>query len=175
MYLPAFTPVDLGTHARLGQELSKRLGGDSKWSDESLLRPPGSYNYKATCPPDGQPAGPRVLVEATGWNGKRVDPDELAALLGVAVSNHATSNNQATSDTSTLTPEPLPTVLSSKVLEALGHPDVEDRSKACARLISACALAGMTPGQTLTALRAYGPAERYKNEQHGSTTSSGFG
>ena len=57
-------------------------------------------------------------------------------------------------------------MLTSKVLEALGHPDVEDRSKACARVISACALAGWTAGQTLTALRAYLPAKRYTHEKH---------
>lgn len=73
-YVPLSRPVDLGTHAKLNQALRDRLGGDHKWSDEVLLRLPGTRNHKADPPA-------LVTIEAaspTVW-----DPDDLAMLLGV--------------------------------------------------------------------------------------------
>lgn len=61
-YIPLAEPVDLATHAALNKALADRLGGDAKWSDETLLRLPGTYNWKPTIPTAGQPAGPKVLV-----------------------------------------------------------------------------------------------------------------
>ena len=49
---------------------------------------------------------------------------------------------------------------------ALVDPDVSDRSVACARVIGACVEAGLTPGQTLSVVAGYGPAQRYKNAKH---------
>ena len=164
VYLPLTRPVDLGTHARLGQALAARLGGDAKWSDETLLRPPATYNWKATVPPDGQPAGPKVLVEVQTWNGRQVDPIELAALLGVDLA--APTAAAGPGDSSSIVAAPAPAVLPPAVQRALDDPDVSDRSRACARVIGACAAAGLTPEQTLTVVAGYGPAARYKNAKH---------
>jgi replicative DNA helicase len=169
LYLPLTRPVDLGTFNRLNSTLAEKLKADAKWADNSLLRAPGSYNWKLTTPAAGEPAGPPVLVEVEAWNGLRVDPDELAELLGVDVRLSASSSTKTTSTTATsgtgadkLAAEPVP-VMPSSVLSALAHPDTADRSVACARVIGSCVDAGLTPGQTLTIITGYGPAERYKN------------
>jgi hypothetical protein len=174
LYLPLTRPIDLGTFNRLNPALAKHLGADSKFTDETLLRLPGTLNHKPTVPKDGEPAGPPTQVTSVGWNGKRADPDEVAALLGVPMSAR-TSTSSSTSSSSSgtgaggesgLDPEPLPKVLSAAVLRALGDPDVEDRSKACARVISACAVAGLSAGQTLSVLNDFPPAKRYTSERH---------
>ena len=83
VYLPLTRPVDLATHALLNQALAARLAGDAKWSDETLLRLPGTPNWKPTAPASGQPGGRPVLVTADPHNGHRLDPDQLAALLNL--------------------------------------------------------------------------------------------
>lgn len=62
LYLPLSRPVDLGTFNKLNEALAKRLGGDAKWADNSLLRLPGTLNWKPTVPPEGQQAGPATPV-----------------------------------------------------------------------------------------------------------------
>ena len=72
LYVPLTEPVDVTTLTRLNKALAHHLGGDKKWSDESLLRVPGTANHKTV------PGNP---VAARDWHGQRWAPDDLAALL----------------------------------------------------------------------------------------------
>jgi hypothetical protein len=49
-YVPLAEPVPVARHRALNQALSARLGADHKWSDDALLRLPGTLNHK-TDPP----------------------------------------------------------------------------------------------------------------------------
>jgi hypothetical protein len=153
VYLPLTAPVDLGTHARLNRALATRLGGDAKWSDESLLRLPGTLNHKAE---------PPTPVQPLPWSGRVWDPDELVAVLGVTAAPSTAGHNDDIRINAENPPEPLP----SRVQAALNHADTADRSQACMRVVAACADTGLTPGQALTVLSRYGPAERYNNAKH---------
>lgn len=163
LYLPLTEPVDLGTHQVLNKALAARLGADAKWSDESLLRPPGSYNQKATVPPADEAAGPKVLVTVEKYNGLRIDPAELATLLGVDVAGGAAA---PVGRVPPAVSEPVPAVLPDIVQRALDDPYTSDRSVAIARVVGACVRADLTAGQALTVVSSYGPAERYKSGQH---------
>lgn len=46
LYLTLGVHVDIDTVTTLNKRLAKHLGGDAKWSDESLLRLPGTFNHK---------------------------------------------------------------------------------------------------------------------------------
>lgn len=50
VYVALDGPVPVEAHRRMNRTLSARLGADAKWSDESLLRLPGTFNHK-TDPP----------------------------------------------------------------------------------------------------------------------------
>jgi hypothetical protein len=149
-YVPLSRPVDLGTHARLNQALAAKLGGDAKWSDESLLRLPGTLNHK-TDPP--------TVVTPRRWSGRVWDPVELAALLGVETTAGSVSPGGSSSQTAgEAPPDPLP----KRVLWALEHPGRSDRSAAHHRLIRACRDAGLSEGQALSVAMAYPPStEKY--------------
>ncbi len=160
LYLPLTAPVDLGTHKRLNRALAARLGGDAKWPDNSLLRMPGAYNWKMTVPPAGAAAGEPAPVVVESWNGQRVDPGQLAAMLGVDLTAPTSATSAA--PTGSITPEPAPSPLPEHVKWALNHPDVSDRSGAHHRLVGACADAGLTVGQALTIAASFRPSvEKY--------------
>lgn len=135
-YVPLTRPVDLGTHARLNKALAERLGGDHKWSDESLLRLPGTWNHK-TDPPSP------VVVEspdATVW-----EPEKLAEVLGVAL--EASGAGVALSGPSG-SAEPVDTArLPRRVLDALALA-TGDRSADTMRVVGACHNGGLTLAQT---------------------------
>ncbi len=147
-YVPLTEPVDLGTHARLNRALADRLGGDAKWSDESLLRLPGTYNHKTDPPTLVEvlllPSTPRM------W-----DPSEVAELLAVDVTSTTTNSTPIIGEHP---PNPLP----DRVRWALDHNDTTDRSKAHHRLVGACFDADLTRGQALTVVASYKPSvEKY--------------
>lgn len=164
LYLPLSRPVDLGTFNRLNQALAAQLGGDSKWADNSLLRMPGTLNWKSAIRDGTVIDGEPVPVEILGHTPGAHDPDELAALLGVDLSSPQAS--ATASERARVVAEPAPDPLPSPVRRALDNPDVADRSKACGRVVEACSFSRLTEGQALSVLRTYPPAERYKNEQH---------
>ena len=148
IYLPLSRPVDLGLHARLNKALADRLGGDHKWSDESLLRLPGTLNYKTT---------PPAPVVALPWSGRIWDPEELATLLGVEQAKQSSSRQK-----SALVAEPPPQPLPGPVQAELDNEDTEDRSKAHHRVVGACRDAGLSLGQALAVVSNYGPSlEKY--------------
>ncbi len=47
VYIPLAWPVTPEQHEALCRGLAAKLGGDHKYSDNDLLRPPGTWNYKA--------------------------------------------------------------------------------------------------------------------------------
>lgn len=151
-YLPLTRPVDLGTHAWLNRALAQALGADAKWSDEALLRLPGTPNHK-TDPP--------TVVTPLPWSGRVWEPTELAGLLGVDLTAAGGPASRA-STAAAATAEPVPDPLPALVRWALDHPDTADRSAAHHRLVSACHDAGLTRGQTITVAAGYPPSrEKY--------------
>ena len=80
VYVPLARPVDLGTHIRLNKALADRLDGE-KWTDESLLRLPGTVNRKPAVPPAGVDSAPAAPVRMAVPASRSWDPDEVAALL----------------------------------------------------------------------------------------------
>jgi len=153
MYVILTRPVDLGMHARLNKALATRLGGDAKWSDESLLRLPGTLNYK-TDPP--------AAVRPLPWSGRVWDPGDLAALLGVDPARPAPGVNGSAPVTALVAAEPLPDPLPALVCGALEHSGTADRSAAHHRLMGACYDAGLSCGQALTLAAGYAPSrEKY--------------
>jgi hypothetical protein len=148
LYVLLTREVDPGIHARLNKALALRLGADHKWSDESLLRLPGTLNHKAD---------PPTAVTVLPWSGRRWDPDELAVLLGVDLSAAAGAPTSPNGHV-LITPEAAPDPLPARVRRALKDPDPADRSAAHHRLVRACKDAGLTAGQTLTVATGYGPS-----------------
>lgn len=66
LYLPLAAPVDLGTFNELNRTLAEKLGADAKWADNSVLRVPGTLNWKPTVPQVGVAAGspaPVVVIQ----------------------------------------------------------------------------------------------------------------
>ncbi|MDB5288739.1 MAG: hypothetical protein JWR05_3688 [Mucilaginibacter sp.] len=157
-YVPLSRPIDLGTHAALNKALAARLGADAKWSDESLLRLPGTWNWKPTIPPDGTPAGEKLLVTVEQAATRTWDPADLAAELGVGT--NATMPATVPS-AGMVSAEPLPSPLPRLVRWALEYSET-DRSRAHARLVGACLDAHLTLGQTLAVAATYRPStEKY--------------
>jgi len=147
LYVALAQPVPVGTHKLLNRALAEHLGGDSKWSDEALLRMPGTLNCKAD-----PPTQVRILAsEPRKW-----PVAEIAALLGVDL--QAVSTARATPRASAATTEPVPDPLPAKVMWALNHADTMDRSKAHHRVVGACAESGLTIGQVLTVCSGYRPS-----------------
>lgn len=135
-YIPLTRPVDLGTHARLNKALAERLGGDHKWSDESLLRLPGTWNHK-TDPPSP------VVVESA--DALRWEPEKLAEVLGVSL---APGTAPAVTGGPSGAAEPLDLArLPQRVRDALAL-NSGDRSADTMRVIGACHSAGLTLAQT---------------------------
>jgi P4 family phage/plasmid primase-like protien len=149
-YVPLTEPVSLELHAALNQRLAQRLGGDAKWSDESLLRLPSTLNHKPTLPLNGHAPQPPAPVTVIGWPSKVWNPADLLALLGdAAVQN---------------TPEIAPleevdfSLLPSSIVYRLETLDPPDRSVAFHGLVAACRAEGLTQGQTLTVMDSWSPA-----------------
>lgn len=163
LYVPLAHPIDLGTFNRLNKALADKLGGDAKWPDNSLLRMPGTFNWKPTVPAAGQQAAHQVAVEIAAHTPGAHDPFKLAERLGVDLAAPA---GTAAAERVAFSPEPVPDPLPGLVRHALSQPDSGDRSDDCARIVGACIDAGFTPGQALTVLQESGPAARYKRRAH---------
>jgi P4 family phage/plasmid primase-like protien len=148
-YVPLTRPVGLGAHARLNKALAGRLGGDAKWSDESLLRLPGSLNFKPATPRNGEPAGQPARVLARPWSGTPWDPDKLAHLLGVDLEQPGGTTSSQTVGGEPVDLEQFPAWL-RKRLDDETKP--EDASEAFHGLVGACRDAGLTQGQTVTVM-----------------------
>ena len=87
MYVLLAWPVTPDQHEALCRGLAATLGGDAKYSDNDLLRPPGTWNYKSAV--DGGDPSPVIAL----WRGFRVDPRDIAGLIGVDLANPAVTNS----------------------------------------------------------------------------------
>lgn len=146
VYLPLAEPVDIATHRRLNRTLAARLGADAKFSDESLLRLPGTVNHKTDAP-----------VAALDGGGRAWSVAELDALLG-PVDTAPSTPGPTVEPEGEPAPDPLPAI----VAERLANTNTAERSGAHHALVAACKDAGLTLGQTVTVATGYGPSvEKY--------------
>lgn len=152
-YIPLSVPVDVAAHARLNKTLAARLGGDAKWSDEALLRLPGTLNFKPATPGEGRTAAPPAPVELEAAPGRVWAPDALADLLSVDLSAPEVSATQAVEG------EPVDLgTLPQSVADRLADTQPRNRSGAAYALTSACFDAGLSHGQAVTLAEDYPPA-----------------
>jgi hypothetical protein len=147
VYVPLSYAVTPTQHEVLCCGLAERLGGDAKYSDNDLLRPPGTLNHKPAAA-GGAPAAVEWLV---AWDGTRRDPRTLAAQLGVDIAHaeRATDTRASTGDYVTLefALDDYPAVTDA-LAESSG-----DRSADTMRVAGACFDAGLTLAQTRWAVR----------------------
>lgn len=94
VYIPLSWPVTPEQHEALCRGLAAHLGGDAKYCDNDLLRPPGTLNHKTTVDAEGIVDGADPTPVTVTWCGERtrVDPVIVADLLGVDLANPATAN-----------------------------------------------------------------------------------
>lgn len=152
VYVPLAWPVTPEQHEALCRGLAATLGGDAKYSDNDLLRPPGTLNYKSKV--DGGDPNPVTVM----WSGNgRVDPRDVAALIGVDLANPAVTNGhrhartesdaRSESGSAPVNLDKYPSV--RKELDRR----TEDRSADTYRIAAACRKAGLTLAETTSVVR----------------------
>lgn len=148
-------------HTALERALVAYLGGDpAKISDNDVLRPPETLNYKPTV--EGKdPASVMWLLHP---NGHRVDPDALATTLGVTLTEEAPPPT-VTRLSSTDTPEPVSLIECPTVLAALTR-KTGDRSVDTARIIAACYDSHLTRSETRWVVNARTDLAQRLAERH---------
>lgn len=154
VYVLLDQPIDdVARHRALNEALRTYLGADAKFSDESLLRLPGTLNFKPTV---GDPAGPPTPVEVIKGYGRLWAVEELEKLFGVEPGS-APRADRCRVDVSSGA-EPAPDPLPFGVQYALDHDDIEDKSVAHHRVVAACVDNHLTLGQTLSVTASYAPS-----------------
>lgn len=159
VYVALDEAVPVATHRTLNKALAAYLGADTKWSDDALLRLPGSLNFKPTLPANGGPSAGPADVTLIKRNARAWSVADIAAVLGVDLTT--APQRSATSGATFDTPEaePVPEQLPPLVRRALEHPDTVDKSAAHHRLVGACRDSGLTLGQAITVCGDYGPSD----------------
>jgi hypothetical protein len=142
VYVPLAWPVTPAQHEALCRGLAAHLGGDTKYSDNDLLRLPGTLNYKATT--DGRDASP---VTVSWSDNGRVDPRTVAELLGVDLANPATTNGHRHARAEQHSVVPVNLARYPSVLAAVQH-RTDDRSADTYRVAAACHAAKLTLDET---------------------------
>ena len=151
LYVALEEPIDVAAAEGLGKALADRLGGDTKWSLESLGRLPGSLNLKAKVVHGGQPV--LVTVEDSDFTVGTLE--ELKQRLGIVgeVLQPAGITAEA------ITPEPLPEGFepSSLLLKLRDYYNQSgrDRSAGMYALVGQLKFHWLTPGQCLTWIMEY--------------------
>jgi putative DNA primase/helicase len=148
-------------HEEFCKRLAVYLGAkDPKFSDNDLLRPPGTWNFKPRADdPKAEPLPVRWLIRPSGV---RIDPEELAGLLGVELTDvpvvrvpkagpRAKSRNGsgvvALGEVSPLDISRYPLV--RRALEK----NTGDRSEDIMRVVGACVRSGLTGAQARWVVR----------------------
>jgi hypothetical protein len=130
----ALEPAEL---ERLNRQLAHRLGADAGWSENKVLRLPGTWNHKGRA--RGGESLPVQIV-----NGRRADrdwtPDVLVQLLGPAPEVDSPAARVAPE-----MPESVPAHLRARLQEA----PAGDRSKQTYGFVGACLEAGLSDAATL--------------------------
>ena len=156
VYVPLAWPITPAQHEALCRGLAAVLGGDTKFSDNDLLRPPGTLNYKPTV--DGGDPSPAT---ATWCSNGRVDPRDVAGPVGVDFANPTAglpaARRPVRADRDTGAEVELDRY--PGVRAALEH-RTEDRSADTYRVIAACRRAGLTLAETTWAVRTRAPTLR---------------
>ena len=148
VYIPLAWPVTPEQHEGLCRGVAAKLGGDHKYSDNDLLRPPSTLNYKSQVD-GGEPNPVTALWLGTG----PVDPRDLAGKVGVdfanPVTNGASSHGHTRADTGSapVNLDKYPSV--RRELER----DTKDRSEDTYRIAAACRKAGLTLAETTWVVR----------------------
>ncbi|MFC5998279.1 AAA family ATPase [Quadrisphaera sp. GCM10027208] len=145
VYVSLIEPVPAHVHTALCRALGEHLGAvDAKISDNDVLRPPGTMNYKPPTFGRGDPAPVTWLVEPSGVSWRAGD---LAAALGVTLPT-ADAPQGPSGAVERVDPDALP----RRVREALSLLS-GDRSADTMRVVGACHDAGLTLAQTRGVVR----------------------
>ena len=145
VYIVLASEVTAAQHELLCRGLAARLGGDSKISDNDLLRPPDTLNHK----PAAAGGAPRPVQLVEPYTVAKVKPHVLAARLGVDLSNICRNGQAGASSSQGAEAEPIDLDAYPEVAEELDEvTDPPDRSKDTYRIVAACIDAGLTLAQT---------------------------
>jgi hypothetical protein len=150
VYVPLSKSVSLSHHERLCQALGVHFGtlDPSKFRDNDLLRPPGTFNFKPTVMDDGR-LPPTPVTWLVRPSDSRIDPKDLAMMLGLDLDDTADpdassgAGGPAQADT-----EVVPNLRSQypKVHTALTV-NTGDRSADAMRIVSSCKANGLSLAQ----------------------------
>jgi predicted hotdog family 3-hydroxylacyl-ACP dehydratase len=145
VYINLAEPVTASEHEALCRGLGRLLGAkDSKISDNDVLRPPGTFNYKAAVA-GGEPSPVGFLVEPSGYEWPVA---ALAAALGVDLATGPTGEaaKKVTAPVGPAEPvENIPPLVKKALSRNSG-----DRSADMFAIVGACRDAGLTLGQART-------------------------
>jgi len=150
VYVPLAWPITRDQHEALCRGLAAKLGGDHKFSDNDLLRPPGTLNYKAQA--DG---GSPTAVDVVWCSQGTVDPRDLADKLGVDFA-HASAHiatQQRPPKTETTAPALVDLDKYPRIREAV-QIDSGDRSSDTFRIVAVCRRAKLTLAETTFVIRS---------------------
>ena len=148
VYIRLAWPVTPIQHEALCRALAGKLGGDHKYSDNDLLRPPGTLNYK-TAVDGGEP----TPVEAVWCDSDKVDPRVLAGKIGVDFANPAVHTATPRTPGAVVDPCPIDPNKYPGVAEALAV-DGGDRSADTFRIVGVCRRAGLTLAEATFVVRS---------------------
>ena len=175
VYVPLTESVSFAHHEQLCRALRDYLGAkDAKVCDNDLLRPPGTLNHKPRVY-GGEPVPVVWLIRPDGVG---VDPQELAGLLGVELTDtppapkpKAKSQSKSRDGASSASGddvEPFDLLRYPLVRRALATvSDPPDRSVDTMRVIGACARNGLNEGNARWAVaQREDLAERLFDERH---------
>jgi len=147
-------------HEALCRGLGHYLGAkDPKFSDNDVLRPPGTWNFKPRA--DDKKAPPLPVMWLIRPTGVRIDPEELADLLGVELTDTLPTGVRRASEKSTSAGGGATAILPTDPFEIAYHPRVRralakvsgDRSADTMRVVRACFGAGLTEANARWAVR----------------------
>lgn len=155
VYVRLSESITSGQHDVLSRGLGSYLGNaDAKYSDNDLLRPPGTLNHKAAVA-GGEPTPVAWLLKPTG---AQAHPRVLADILGVDLDVTEISADNAPTKTTTKARGQAATSTLAKVekfdlttyveVGAVVKRDSGDRSADTFGVVSACFTAGLTLEQT---------------------------
>lgn len=151
VYVPLAWPVTPEQHEALCRGLAGKLGGDHKYADNDLLRPPGTANHKSAV--DG---GEPTPVEAVWCSQGPVDPLALAHKLGIDMANpaaHSGAPRPPRADSADAAEAPVNLDKFPAVTAEVDH-RTDDRSGDTYRIAAACRLAGLTLDETRWVVRS---------------------
>jgi putative DNA primase/helicase len=144
-YFPLTESVTHHQHEVLERALAAYLGADSKVADNDVLRPAGTFNYKATvADPPGERSPVVFVIEPEGWGKSR--PEVIAADIGVELPDPRATASQDHRVADRVV-EAVDHTVHPKVVAALADA-TGDRSVDTAKVVSACVAARLTLPQT---------------------------